>query len=56
MQMATIRLFTASQMTSPARDIRETTRACEYHIGQVQNMSNACILALFLLNDLANGG
>ena len=35
MQMATIRLFISSHMSLPARDIRETTRACEYHIGQV---------------------
>ena len=42
-------------MTSPTRDIRETTRACESDIGQVQNMLNACILALILLNDLAKG-
>ena len=26
-------------MSLPARDIRETTRACEYHIGQARGVA-----------------
>ena len=41
MRMTTIRLYTASRMTSPARDVRETTRACEYH-SPVAITTNTC--------------
>ena len=30
-QMAIIRIYTARHMTSPARDVCETKRACKYH-------------------------